>query len=114
MNKSFLAAIILGCILSACSSKPSDLRPNAKVSLDQVPPGTRDSDIYNMSGQNSDATHEGHGAAGEGSQHGDATEMNDRKDVMLNHDEQKNDIGGEKEVPAEDKTTDASKVENHE
>jgi hypothetical protein len=117
MNKSFLAAIILGCTLSACSSEPSDLRPGAKVSLDQVPPGSRDTDIYNLDGANPDATkeaHEAHGAAGHGSQHGDATEMHDRKDVMPNHDEHKNDIGGEDAVPATDKTTDASKVENHE
>lgn len=117
MNKSFLAAIILGSILSACSSHPSDHRPDKKVSLDQVPPGSRDTDIYNLNGANPDATpeaHEGHGAAGHGSQHGDATEMHDRKDVMLNHDEHKNDIGGEDAVPAEDKTTNSEHVENHE
>jgi len=118
MNKSFLAAIILGCTLSACSSKPSDLRPSNKVSLDQVPPGSRDTDIYNLDGENPDATaeaHEAHGAAGHDkhNEHGDATEMHDRKDVMPNHDEHKSDIGGKEPVPAAEKTTDADKVENH-
>lgn len=116
MNKSFLAAIILGCALSACSSHPSDFRPNKKVSLDTVPPGSRESDIYNMSGENPEAAHEGHATShGEGT-HTTATESgveNSREDVMLNHDELENDVDAKK-VPAEDKTTDASKVENHE
>ena len=117
MNKSFLVALAFGAVLSACSSHPSDFRPNNKVSLDQVPPGTRDTDIYNLDGANPDATHEsGHDAHGatshgaEGHEAGDAS----RGDVMPNHDEHKSDIGGEQEVPAEDKTTDASQVENHE
>ena len=114
MNKSFLAAIILGCTLSACSSKPSDMRPNNKVSLDQVAPGTRETDIYNLDGEHPDVT-EVHGNAGPGKhgEHEGATEMHDRKDVMPNHDEHKSDIGGEEHVPAEDKTTDDQKVENH-
>ena len=110
MNKSFLAAIILGCTLSACSSEPSDLRPEKKVSLDQVPPGTRDTDIYNLDGANPDAkpaSHDAHGAAG----HGEAT--GGRQDVMPNHDEHKSDIGGNEPVPAEEKTTNAENVENH-
>jgi hypothetical protein len=110
MNKSFLAAIILGGLLSACSSHPSDQRPSTKVSLDQVPPGTRDTDIYNLSGENTDATHDnGHAAEG----HTNKPVEHSRPDVMPNHDEHKSDIGGEEPVPAEEKTTDASKVENH-
>lgn len=109
MNKSFLVALTFGAVLSACSSHPSDFRPETKVSLDQVPPGTRDTDIYNLNGANPEATHESghdaHGAQGHG-------EM-PRKDVMPNHDEHKSDIGGDQEVPAADKTTDASQVENH-
>lgn len=115
MNKSFLAAIIVGCTLTACSSHPSDMRPANKVSVDNVAPGNRDTDIYNLNGANKDITsegHEGHGAAGHGDHEG-ATEMHDRQDVMPNHDEHKSDIGGEEPVPAEEKTTDADKVENH-
>lgn len=111
MNKSFLAALFLGCALTACSSNPSDLRPSNKVSLDQVPPGSRDTDIYNMDGSNSDATPT-HGAAGHDA-HGTSPESNMRKDVMPNHDGHKNDVGPE-EVPAAEKTTDADQVENHE
>ena len=114
MNKSFLAAIILGSVLSACSGKPSDLRPNNKVSLDNVAPGTRDTDIYNLDGAHPDVT-EVHGTAGPGKhgEHEGATEMHDSKDVMMNHDEHKSDVGSQEEVPAEDKTTDAEHVENH-
>ena len=32
--------------LASCSSEPSDWRPDQKVSLDQVPPGTRASENY--------------------------------------------------------------------
>ncbi len=116
MNKSFLVAIALGSMLSACSSNPSDLRPSNKVSLDQVPPGSRDTDIYNLDGSNPDATpvsHGAHGAAGDGHQE---NKDHGQKEVMLNHEEGSNDIGKEKveQVAPEDKTNDASKVENHE
>lgn len=114
MNKSLLVALALGTVLSACDNR-SDLRPSEKVSADQVPPGTRDTDIYNMDGSNSDATHEsGHGGHGapQGAGHGEETAP--RPDVMPNHDEHSSDIGGEKQVPAGEKTTDAEKVENHE
>ena len=115
MNKSFLVALALGAVLSACSSQPSDFRPGSKVSLDNVPPGTRDTDIYNLDGAHPDVT-EVHGTKGHGKhgEHEGATEMHDRKDVMPNHDEHKSDVGGEEAVPAEEKTTDDHKVENHE
>ena len=35
--------------LASCSSEPSDWRPEAKVSLDTVPPGTRISENYDKS-----------------------------------------------------------------
>ena len=57
MNKSILAALVLGSVLTACSSKPSDFRPNSKVSVDNVEPGTRDTDYSNL-GQVASA-HEG-------------------------------------------------------
>ena len=93
MNKSLLVALALGSVLSACSSSPSDLRPSQKVSLDQVPPGTRENDAIN-------------GVL--------RKEGEDRADVMPNHDEHKNDIGGHDQVQPNDKTTDAAQVENHE
>jgi hypothetical protein len=34
--------------LTSCSSEPSDFRPEAKVSLDQVAPGTRSSDNFDQ------------------------------------------------------------------
>ena len=104
MNKTILAAFALASVLSACSSQPSDHRPSEKVSVDQVPPGTRETDIYNLNG-GEDTEHDTHGHA-EGDAH--------RSDVMPNHDEHKSDIGGNDQVPAEEKTTDAEHVENHE
>jgi len=115
MNKSFLAAIILGSALSACSSHPSDFRPGKKVSLDNVAPGTRDTDIYNLSGENTEQS-EGHDGGHAEEHHTTPPETgveNSREDVMLNHDKLESDVDGKK-VPAEDKTTDAKKVENHE
>jgi hypothetical protein len=34
--------------LASCSSEPSDWRPDQKVSLDMVPPGTRTSDNFDQ------------------------------------------------------------------
>jgi len=104
MNRSILAAIALASILSACSSQPSDFRPGAKVSVDAVPPGERDTDIYNLNGKSEDA-HKGHGA----SSHETHT---DRPDVQLNHDEHASDFN--EQTPAEETTTNAEQVENHE
>lgn len=117
MNKSILAALAFAGILSACSSQPSDFRPTSKVSVDEVAPGTRETDIYNLNGQEA-TTHDGHGATGHeaaghevNSHEADTTH---RKDVMVNHDEHAADVNGKKEVPAKEKTTDATHVENHE
>lgn len=35
--------------LASCSSEPSDWRPDKKVSLDMIPPGTRPSDNFDQS-----------------------------------------------------------------
>lgn len=114
MNKSLLVALAFGAVLTACDNR-SDLRASEKVSLDQVPPGSRDTDIYNLNGGTSDATHEsGYGEHGHEGGHKTTGEQNDRTDVMPNHDEHKNDIGGQDQVPAEEKTTESTKVENHE
>jgi hypothetical protein len=112
MNKSLLVALALGSILSACSSEPSDYRPGAKVSNDEVAPGTRSSDYSNFGG----------GAAGDVHHHDKGHEQmgtdqgahGGREDVMLNHEEGTNKIGTEteQEDPAR-KTTDVDSVENH-
>ncbi|UOQ73263.1 hypothetical protein [Hymenobacter cellulosilyticus] len=48
-KKLLLSAVAMATLaLNACSSEPSDLRPEAKVSLDQVAPGTRSSDNFDM------------------------------------------------------------------
>jgi hypothetical protein len=49
--------------LASCSSEPSDWRPEQKVSLDTVPPGTRVSERFDKDGDaNGDAALEaGHG-----------------------------------------------------
>lgn len=43
-----LAAAAASLSLSACSSEPSDWRPDDKVSLDMVAPGTRVTDNYDQ------------------------------------------------------------------
>ena len=50
MTKNLLlsAVAVAALTLNACSSEPSDLRPEAKVSLDQVAPGSRSSDNFDQ------------------------------------------------------------------
>ena len=43
-----LAAATASLALSSCSSEPSDWRPDDKVSLDMVAPGTRTSDNFDQ------------------------------------------------------------------
>ena len=95
-------------MLAACSNDPSDMRASKKVSMDQVPPGSRETDIYNMQGQNSDATPTQHG------DHGVQQHEEIRPDVMPNHDEHSNTLQPGQEVPDHEKTNNASQVENHE
>ncbi|SHI40350.1 hypothetical protein SAMN02745146_0777 [Hymenobacter daecheongensis DSM 21074] len=47
--------------LNACSSEPSDYRPDKKVSLDMVAPGTRSSDNFDPA--SAEAPHQSKGAA---------------------------------------------------
>ena len=44
-----LAVAAASLALTSCSSEPSDWRPDEKVSLDVVAPGTRDSENYDHS-----------------------------------------------------------------
>ena len=119
MNKSLLVAFAIGsATLFSCSSNPSDLRADKKVSVDQVPPGTRDTDIYNLNGGEDTGHQGGHGTSNEhgptdGHGHDSPAQNNERTDVMPNHDEHNNDVGTE-DVPAHEKTTDSKAVENHE
>jgi hypothetical protein len=108
MNKSVLAAFALASILSACSSQPSDNNPGSKVSVDAVAPGTRETDIYNLNGQEE----AGHDAHGHGATSHDEHDTH-REDVMLNHDEHASELEATQEVPAKEKTTDADHIENH-
>lgn len=50
MNKNLLLAGLASLALSftACSSEPSDWRPDKKVSLDQVAPGSRSTQNYDQ------------------------------------------------------------------
>jgi hypothetical protein len=50
MNKNLLLTGLASLALSmtACSSEPSDWRPDKKVSLDQVAPGSRSSDNFDQ------------------------------------------------------------------
>ena len=89
-----IAFVLGGLSLAACSSEPSDLRPEKKVSLDAVPPGTRSTP--NLSN------------AADNSQH------DQQEKVMLNHDPGANQIEGNNKVPEKAKTNEASAVENHE
>jgi hypothetical protein len=44
-----LAVSAAALALTSCSSEPSDWRPNEKVSLDEVAPGTRDDENFDRS-----------------------------------------------------------------
>lgn len=41
-----LLALATALTLNACSSEPSDWRPDEKVSIDMVPPGTRSDEVF--------------------------------------------------------------------
>ena len=96
MTKRILTlAITIGSLsLAACSSEPSDLRPEKKVSLDAVPPGTRSTPNLANAADNS---------------------KHDRQqEVMLNHDPGAKQVEGKNQVPEKAKTNTAGAVENHE
>lgn len=50
MHKNFLLSGLatVALLFSACSSEPSDWRPDKKVSLDQIAPGSRSSDNFDQ------------------------------------------------------------------
>ena len=97
-TKAFTLALVLGtAILAACSSEPSDLRPENKVSIDYVPAGTRDSP--NLDNADDKSPHD-----------------NPRQDVNLNHDEHANKAldNSKEQVKESTKTNQKDAVENHE
>lgn len=60
MKKFALSALALAALsLSACSSEPSDWRPENKVSLDMVAPGTRMSDNFDQHTEATSSQHKG-------------------------------------------------------
>ena len=67
MTKQLLlsALAVAALSLSACSSEPSDWRPDKKVSLDMVGPGTRTSDNFDQHAE-AGAHHEGGAKHNEG------------------------------------------------
>ncbi|WP_181307327.1 hypothetical protein [Rufibacter sp. XAAS-G3-1] len=81
-------------LLASCSSQPSDLRPETKVTTDYVPPGMRNntSNIDNVS---------------------QAEET--REDVLINHDEHENQTkpGAEKGTLPTQKSNNKEAIENH-
>ncbi len=97
-TKALTLALALGTtFMVACSSEPSDLRPENKVSVDYVPAGTRDSPNLDNTDDNS-----GHDNA--------------RQDVNLNHDEHANKAldNSKEQVKESTKTNQKEAVENHE
>lgn len=96
-TKAFTLALALGtAFMVACSSEPSDLRPENKVSVDFVPPGSRNSPNLTNAADQSD--------------HDEP-----RPDVMLNHDEHANKaLANPKEQVTEPvKTNQEDLIENH-
>jgi len=90
-----LALIVSGISLAACSSEPSDFRPESKVSVDLVPPGTRSSPNLDNAADNS-----GH---------------DQQQKVQLNHDEHANAINKDgKAMGKEEETVNKDSVTNHE
>ncbi|KAA6438125.1 hypothetical protein FOE74_00350 [Rufibacter glacialis] len=82
-------------MLASCSSEPSDLRPETKVSADSVPPGMRNN-TSNIDNGRSEA---------------EVT----RPDVNINHDEHENQTkpGAEKGTRPEQKSVNKEAVENN-
>ncbi|WP_192822643.1 hypothetical protein [Rufibacter sp. LB8] len=80
--------------LASCSSEPSDLRPETKVSMDSVPPGERNNTSNIDNGRSDEVT---------------------RDNVYINHDEheKKTAPGTSKEVAPAQQTNQKEAVENH-
>ena len=82
-------------LLASCSSDPSDLRPETKVSADSVPPGMRNNTSNVDNGRNEEEV--------------------TRPDTQVNHDEheKKTKPGSDKEIAPSQKATQKEAVENH-
>jgi hypothetical protein len=80
--------------LASCSSEPSDLRPEVKVSMDSVPPGERNNTSNIDNGRQTGVT---------------------RDDVYINHDghEKQTAPASSKEVAPAQQTNQKDAVENH-
>ncbi|MFC6996453.1 hypothetical protein [Rufibacter roseus] len=93
IKKTFsVLALASALFMASCSSEPSDLRPETKVSVDYVPPGHRN----NTSNIDKADDREG------------------QDNVFINHEEHTNEIGREKEgIPASQQTNEAKNIENH-
>ena len=90
-----LALLFSGILFAACSSEPSDLRPEFKVSVDQVPPGTRSTSNLDNAADNS--AHD------------------KQQNVQLNHDEHANAINEDgRAMGKEEETVKKDSVTNHE
>jgi hypothetical protein len=88
-------AVAGALMLASCSSEPSDLRPEVKVSYDSVPPGMRNN-TSNIDNGRSDAAVE-------------------REDVLINHDEHENQTKpGSNKGTSDTQKGNKSTVENHE
>jgi hypothetical protein len=94
-NTLSVIAVASALFLASCSSEPSDLRPEMKVSADSVPPGMRNN-TSNIDNGNNEA---------------EVT----RPDVNINHDEHENQTkpGPNKGTLPTQKSVDKNAVENH-
>ncbi|ALI99071.1 hypothetical protein [Rufibacter tibetensis] len=94
-NTLSLFALAGALLLASCSSQPSDLRPELKVSTDSVPPGMRNNTANIDNARNEDAV--------------------TRPDVLINHDEHENKTqpGTEKGTRSTQKSVEKEAVENN-
>ena len=106
------AAALLG--LGACSSEPSDFRPNSKVSVDAVAAGTRPTGLYPSEDRVDGATAEGHGSAhGEGHMQGEAHDADASETRATGAEVQKSAVGEPATstgTPAERAATDSTEA----
>lgn len=91
-NTLSVLALASSLMMVSCSSEPSDLRPETKVSSDYVPPGQRNN-TYNIDNAQDREVHD---------------------DVFINHEEHTNEIGREVEgIPESQQTNETETIENH-
>jgi hypothetical protein len=58
-SKQLLSCLAAGLMLASCSAEPSDWRPEKKVSLDMVAPGTRSSQYFDQHTAEAPSQHKG-------------------------------------------------------